>query len=1130
MLRQPPGNRKPIHLILLFAYPILWLGRPMRKLKLYALHATLLATLTLQGLSDAPLRVLIIDGRNNHDWISTSQALRATLEHTGRFSIEVATAPQPTSPRGLRRPRTDDPARLQQFEGAQKTFKELTAPLQQSLNERWQDWRPNFAAADVALLNYNGPTWPEAAQNALIDYVRAGGGLVLIHASNNAFGNWDAFNQMIGLGWRKAGFGNALKVKPDTGKPFVGCADCNSGHGAKHPFKVTVRQPDHPIMHDLPTAWLHGTDELYHNMRGPAKNLQVLSSAFSDPQKGGTGEHEPITWEVRYGKGRVVVTTLGHFWRGQDWWDSLYCVGFQTILARAAEYAASGKVTIPIPKRFPTAEKTSVLPPSKVDWHPRNTHKSAARTSAIEKKKRNPYGVLTPEEEATTFQLPPGYVAELIAAEPDVQEPVLTVWDGDGAMYVAEMRSYMQDEAGTGTKTLRNGRIKRLTDGNGDGIMDRVTVFADGLNLPRAILPLDDRIAVRETDSTDVWGFRDTDGDGVADEKKLLFRGKSIDATRSVEHQDSGLIWNLDNHIYISYNSERYRFTDGNWQVEKQPGHWTQWGLDHDDTGRLYWIANSEPLKAVQFHPKYLNIVRRLSKASFNGAPVSLGTPYPVEFMQSQSTCLLNDRGGEAGSPRSFTSACGQCVFRGDRLPATDRGAYFFCDPTIHVVRRAAIERDNGKIMLRKTDPPGKEFLLSNDINCRFVNTATGPDGCLYVTDMYRGIIQDAPWLSPGPREFIRKAGLNKNIQRGRIWRIRQADHQPGDAPRMQKESTVELCRHLENANGWWRDTAQRMIILRPDRDSVVPILEGMARYTENPLGRLHALWTLEGLGRASNDVLQDLTRDHDARVRAAVIQIAETGLPASLSLLKPLASDRDARVAEQLIFTLGTIDDAEAETMIQAAARRHLRDRGVTLATAISLWGKKELPLVDELKSGEAFQKLPKSERSSVGVQWAAALSAWDRGLVYPKDMPDGQRRRLRSGEQLYFHHCTACHGQDGTGMQTPGTDHLLAPPLKGSPRVQGEPHQLIPILLNGLIGPLDGKNYQAGYMAPATALGISRDDRLAELLSYIRFAWDQEGSEIDKEQVKTLRRKYSDRKTPWTQSELEKLHAEKK
>jgi hypothetical protein len=298
-------------------------------------------------------------------------------------------------------------------------------------------------------------------------------------------------------------------------------------------------------------------------MRGPAKNLTILSSAYSDPKQRGTGEHEPITYEVKYGKGRVIITTMGHFWNGQTDWDGLHCVGFQTIFARSVEYVATGKVTLPIPKEFPGPEEVSFKEPFAVSWKNAKAV-TTVQSSAQKKKEKNPYAILTPEEELETFELAPGYVAELVAAEPQVQEPVLTVWDGNGAMYVAEMRSYMQDENGTGTKTLRNGRIKRLVDLDGDGRMDKSTIFIDNLNLPRMILPLDDWIAIRETDTMDVVAYRDTDGDGVADESKMLYERGPYSRNgpkTSVEHQDSGMLWNLDNQIYITYNMERYQFT-----------------------------------------------------------------------------------------------------------------------------------------------------------------------------------------------------------------------------------------------------------------------------------------------------------------------------------------------------------------------------------------------------------------------------------------------------------------------------------------------------------------------------------------------------------------------------------------
>ncbi|MEM7012418.1 MAG: hypothetical protein AAF585_13155, partial [Verrucomicrobiota bacterium] len=366
-----------------------------------------------------------------------------------------------------------------------------------------------------------------------------------------------------------------------------------------------------------------------------------------------------------------------------------------------------------------------------------------ALASMQKKKAADPYCLLTPEEELATFELAPGYVAELFASEPMVQEPVLTVWDADGAMYVAEMRSYMQNVEGADTKTMRNGRVKRLVDTDGDGRADEATVFIDNMNLPRMILPLGDGwIAVRETDTMDVVAYRDTDGDGVADEDKMLYKRGPYSRNspdKSVEHQDSGLIWNLDNRIYISYNMERYRFTDGEWKAEQQPGHWTQWGLTHDSVGDLYWSTNSDPLARADLHPRYWEIPKRFAK-NVPSIPVVLPKPYEPGFMLAHSTCLLNDRGGSAAADRGFTSACGQSIYRADKFPIDARGDYFVVDPTIHVVRRANISKEGAMIRISQADPEGQEFLRSSDINCRFVNTAEGPDGCLYVTDMYRGI------------------------------------------------------------------------------------------------------------------------------------------------------------------------------------------------------------------------------------------------------------------------------------------------------------------------------------------------------------------------------------------------------
>ncbi len=270
------------------------------------------------ALSAVPkLKALIIDGQNNHDWQATTPILRKHLEATGLFTVDVATSP----------------AKGQDLSGFQ----------------------PKFADYDVVVSNYNGEPWSAATKQAFVDYVSGGGGVVIVHAANNAFPEWPQYNEMIGLGWRGPEFGPRLTLD-DAGKPVrtPQGEGPGAGHGPQHAYEVIVRDGEHPITKDLPSAWLHATDELYHGQRGPAANMRVLATALSASNQGGTGAHEPMLWVIPFGKGRVFTTVLGHSP------DAMQCVGFITTLDRGAEWAATGEVTqTAVPADFPTADKTS---------------------------------------------------------------------------------------------------------------------------------------------------------------------------------------------------------------------------------------------------------------------------------------------------------------------------------------------------------------------------------------------------------------------------------------------------------------------------------------------------------------------------------------------------------------------------------------------------------------------------------------------------------------------------------------------------------------------------------------------------------------------------------------------------
>jgi mono/diheme cytochrome c family protein len=652
---------------------------------------------------------------------------------------------------------------------------------------------------------------------------------------------------------------------------------------------------------------------------------------------------------------------------------------------------------------------------------------------------------LTAEEEQKHFLLPPGFKIEPVLTDPLIEDPVGVTFDANGRMYVLEMRSYMRDADGINSREPIS-RISRHEDTNGDGTFDKHTIFADKLIMPRMAFPLQDGVILTlETDNRDMYKLTDTDGDGVADKRELFYQ--NVGRVTNMEWQPGGLTWALDNWLYMTYNPFRLRLMpDGKILREETDANGGQWWSAQDNYGKMWWV----------------------------------------------------DGGGEIG-PVNFQTpiASGVQIYRGHRLPQDMIGDLFFTEPVGRIVRRAKVVVTEGLTQLRNAYPKS-EFIRSTDPLFRPVCITNAPDGTLYLMDMYTGIIQDSQFVGPYLRGKATQYGLDKQHNWGRIWRITYEGTTPDrQRPRMYADTPAQLVKQLEHANGWWRDTAQEQLVLRQDR-SVVPALQTMARSSSNQLARIHALWTLEGLGALDATLVRDQMKDKDPKIRIQAIRASETPYKAGDKSFaddyRAMLKDGDTDVVIQAMLTLNLQKVPQYAELIRATSET---------ATARGI---KEL-------GGQILRP-----RTGSQGQPASLADNAVNGLNFSVD----DRRVLRRGDGTYKELCISCHGPDGQGAPMAGAPagSTLAPPLTKSPRATGYRDNVIKILLNGLSGDVDGKSYPGGVMPP---MGTNTDEWIADIASYVRNSFGNSESLVTPAHVAAVRAANT-RKEPWTIEDLAK------
>lgn len=565
------------------------------------------------------------------------------------------------------------------------------------------------------------------------------------------------------------------------------------------------------------------------------------------------------------------------------------------------------------------------------------------------------------EEALASIRVPEGFVVELIAAEPVVKDPVAFDWDTGGRLFVAEMADY---PVGVGAGGKPGGRVRLLEDRNKDGRYEHSVLFAEGLSFPNGILTW--RGGVIVTAAPDVIFLRDGDGDGRADEREVLLTGLS---EGNQQLRANGLRWGFDNWVYVAagghhgghaantvvrslradlemkVGSRDFRFRPDTGEVEPQSGP-SQFGRNRDDWGRWFGTQNSRPLWHYVLPDHYLR--RNPHLASPDGRvqlPGRLNPPvYPASRPQKRFHSF--DQAGH------YTSACSGMIYRDTYLfPRSARGESptnaFACEPFHNLVQRLELEAEGvtfrGKRIGEEKEP---DFFASTDRWCRPVMVRTGPDGCLWVADMYRYMIEHPHWLpKQGKEELLPHYRAGEN--RGRIYRVRRGDTQPRSIPRLAGRSLEEVASRLDSPNGWVRDKAQQELLWRADR-AAVPLMRALVGGSHLPEACPHALGVLEGLGAVGEGVLTRALGHGQSAVREAALRFAERhATPTVIEAALRLVDDGDPKVRMQLAFSIGAFPPSEASA--QALASLLLRDHGEPFAMIAAL--SSALPHLDGIR-----------------------------------------------------------------------------------------------------------------------------------------------------------------------------------
>ena len=693
------------------------------------------------------------------------------------------------------------------------------------------------------------------------------------------------------------------------------------------------------------------------------------------------------------------------------------------------------------------------------------------------------------------YHIADGFELEVVASEPLIEAPVAIDFDEQGRIWVAEMIGYMQDLEGL-SEDLPNGRITILEDLDNDGVMDHSRVFLDKLVLPRAV-----RLAyggLLYVEPPNLWFV---EINNYQPGKKTL-----VDSTYSpegnVEHQPNGLLIHVDNWIYNANSNFRYKLKNNQW-LKEPTTHRGQWGISKDNFGRLFYNNNSvllqgdlvSPNTVIQnknYRPKYgVNQLLTENQTIFPLHSSSVNRGYLPGVLNKDSIVI------------DATSACGPLVYRGGKFGADFEEDVFVCIPEGNLLKHLKLHRNN----LQISATPAKdsiEFLRATDEAFRPVNLNNGPDGNLYVVDMHRGVVQHRAYMTSYLKKHIQHKRLDTVMGMGRILKIKKTKDTSAETYPVKFESK-NLVSLLAHPNGLVRDRAQHKIVYQKHIDKI-PELKVMAKEKNNPLAQVHALWALEGLEALSFEDLKNIASDSQPAVVSHCLQLLnnqpdQQHVTEMESLIRLLITKNNPDVALHLAQTLGNWSRISVGTFfpyLATLSEQHKENHLIQEAVIAGLGALEE-------SYRHFLQEKGQSTNPILDQMLTTALTNREKERVNPiftKSLTteDGRTHGLK----LYRKICSACHGQDGTGIEQ------LAPPLDNSEYVKGPVERLGLVILHGLKGPIhvNGKKYNFNATMPGLISNEQITDKdIADIVNFLRNAFSNSFNRATPEMIQSLR-----------------------